>query len=57
MRVAYISRLAVRIWSGPYSSDTVTTPAGNSFILLNVPFYLIGALNRILEPYLNEGML
>lgn len=49
-------RLAVRIWSGPYSSDTVTTPAGNSFLLLNIPFYLIGALDRILEPFLNEGI-
>ena len=47
-------RLAVRIWSGPFSSDTVTTPSGNSFTLLNVPFYLIGALKLILEPYLNE---
>ena len=47
-------RLAVRIWSGPYSSDMVTTPSGNSFILLNIPFYLIGALDLILEPYLNE---
>ena len=46
-------RLAVRIWSGPYSSDIVTTPAGNSYLLLNIPFYLIGALNRILEPYFN----
>lgn len=51
-----LCRLAVRIWSVPYSSDTVTTSAGNSFLLLNVPFYLIGALNRILEPYLNEGI-
>ena len=47
-------RLAVRIWFGPYSSDTVTTPSGNSFILLNIPFYLIGVLDLILEPYLDE---
>ncbi|MDE6341405.1 MAG: AAA family ATPase [Muribaculaceae bacterium] len=50
-------RLAVRIWSGPYSSDTVTTPSGNRFILLNVPFYLIGALDQILDPILNESIL
>ncbi|MDE7421078.1 MAG: hypothetical protein K2N35_12805 [Muribaculaceae bacterium] len=46
----------MRIWSGPYSSDTVATPAGNSYILLNIPFYLIGALNQILKPYLDEGI-
>ena len=46
-------KLAVRIWSGPYSTDTVTTAAGNSFFLINIPFYLIGALHTIVEEYLS----
>lgn len=46
-------KLAVRIWSGPYSTDTVTTAEGNSFSLINIPFYLIGALHTIVEGYLS----
>lgn len=40
---------AIRIWSGPYSVDKVKTPNGKVFNLINLPFYLIGNLNRILE--------
>lgn len=39
-------RLAVRVWSQPLSIDTVTTNTGNRFILLNIPFYLVGFLPR-----------
>lgn len=41
-------KLAVRIWSQPFSSDQVTTHAGNTFTLLNIPFYLVGFLPQII---------
>lgn len=42
-------RLAVRIWTEPYSVDSVTSPKGHGFSLINVPFYLIGLLPDILK--------
>lgn len=40
--------VAIRIWSGNYSVDTVKTPSGKIFRLINIPFYLIGCINEIL---------
>lgn len=44
-------KVAVRIWSNPYSCDEVVTNNGNTFKLLNVPFYLVGFLPQILKQY------
>ena len=41
--------IAVRVWTGRYSVDTANTPSGKSFRLINLPFYYVGQLNRILE--------
>ena len=40
---------AVRMWSGPYSVDTITTPKGKTFTLYNIPFYYAGVLDLILR--------
>lgn len=40
--------VAVRVWSGPYSRDVVTTPAGKEFTLINLPFYLVGIINQLI---------
>lgn len=40
--------IAVRVWTGKYSIDDVRTPSGKSFRLVNIPFYYVGQLNRIL---------
>jgi len=40
---------AIRIWSGKYSVDIVTTPKGKSFNLYNVPFYYAGILEVLIE--------
>lgn len=40
--------VAVRIWSGSYSMDSVATPQGKEFKLINLPFYYIAALPLIL---------
>ena len=41
--------IAIRIWSKPYSVDKVQTPKGKEYSLVNLPFYLIGNLYKILE--------
>ncbi|MDR0892760.1 MAG: hypothetical protein LBN24_09110 [Mediterranea sp.] len=43
--------VAVRIWSGPYSVDELKTAAGRPFRLINLPFYYVGSLPRILESF------
>lgn len=41
--------LAVRIWNAPYSVDDVKTVVGKSFRLINLPFYYLGSLPKILS--------
>jgi len=41
--------IAVRIWSGQYSIDSVKTIAGKGFRLVNLPFYMISALPHIMD--------
>ena len=40
--------VAVRVWSQPYSIDEVKTVGGKNFRLINLPFYLVGSINRLL---------
>lgn len=39
---------AIRIWSEPFSIDEVQTPSGKWFRLINVPFYYVGMLDKVL---------
>ncbi|WP_294609060.1 AAA family ATPase [uncultured Bacteroides sp.] len=41
--------LAIRIWNGGYSVDDVKTASGRVFRLINLPFYYVGSLQRVLE--------
>jgi predicted AAA+ superfamily ATPase len=41
--------IAVRVWAQPFSIDEVTTPNGKKFKLINLPFYYVGVLDKILE--------
>lgn len=44
--------IAVRVWSQPFSIDTVETPIKRKrFRLVNLPFYLVGNLEKILTQY------
>jgi predicted AAA+ superfamily ATPase len=43
--------IAVRIWSQPFSIDEVTTQNGKTFKLINVPFYYVGGIEKILESF------
>lgn len=40
--------VAVRVWTQPYSVNEITTVNGKQFTLLNLPFYLVGSLDKIL---------
>lgn len=43
-------RIAVRVWSGPFSvDDVVTTTHRKPFRLINLPFYLVGNLEQIIR--------
>ncbi|MBQ6276498.1 MAG: hypothetical protein IJK62_07325 [Bacteroidales bacterium] len=41
--------IAVRVWTGRFSVDTVRTPSGKDFRLVNIPFYYVGQLDKILS--------
>jgi len=43
--------IAVRVWSQPFSIDEAATQKGKKFRLINLPFYYVGELERILEKY------
>jgi predicted AAA+ superfamily ATPase len=40
---------AVRVWSQPLSTDEVTTREGKTFRLINLPFYYVGILEKVLD--------
>ncbi|GHV66510.1 ATPase [Bacteroidia bacterium] len=41
--------IAVRVWSQPFSINEVTTQKGKKFKLINLPFYYVGVLEKVLE--------
>lgn len=41
--------IAIRIWPGEHSIDELVSPTGHPFRLINLPFYYIGVLDKILE--------
>ena len=42
-------RLAIRIWSGKFSVDTVNDASGKPFKLVNLPLYFMSAIPKIVE--------
>jgi predicted AAA+ superfamily ATPase len=43
--------IAVRVWSQPFSVDKVTTKNGKRFKLVNLPFYYVGVIDKVLKNY------
>jgi predicted AAA+ superfamily ATPase len=41
--------IAVRVWSQPFQIDEVTTQKGKKFRLINLPFYYVGVMEKILS--------
>jgi len=44
--------IAVRVWTGRYAVDNVSTPSGKPFRLINLPFYYVGQMKNILDELL-----
>ena len=42
-------KVALRLWNGPMSSDTITKQNGDTFTLYNIPLYYAGHLESFLE--------
>jgi predicted AAA+ superfamily ATPase len=43
--------IAIRVWSQPFSIDEVTTQKGKKFRLINLPFYYVCILDKIVLNY------
>ncbi|MDR1119468.1 MAG: AAA family ATPase [Dysgonamonadaceae bacterium] len=43
--------IAVRVWSQPFSIDDAVTQSGKKFRLINLPFYYVGQLEKVLKQY------
>ena len=43
--------IAVRVWSNPLSIDEVSTVNGKMFKLINLPFYYVSVLDKVLDKY------
>lgn len=41
--------VAIRIWPGEFGIDEVVSPTAHSFYLINLPFYYVGVLDKVLE--------
>ncbi|MCH4155654.1 MAG: AAA family ATPase [Muribaculaceae bacterium] len=41
--------VAIRVWSGEYSTDEINTATGKTFKLINLPFYYLGIIDEILK--------
>ena len=41
--------IAIRVWSQPFSIDEVTTKNGKMFKLVNLPFYYVGVIDKVLK--------
>lgn len=45
--------IAIRIWPGPFSIDNVNNPlSGDHYRLINLPFYMVGQIDKILHAHL-----
>lgn len=41
--------IAIRVWTERFSIDNVKTPLGKSFRLVNIPFYYVGQIDKIIK--------
>ena len=46
--------IAVRVWNQPFSVDIITTPKGKTFKLINLPFYYLSQLSKILDNTISD---
>lgn len=41
--------IAIRVWTERFSIDNVKTQNGKSFRLVNIPFYYVGQIDKIIK--------
>ena len=41
--------IAVRVWPGEFSINELTSPNGHNFRLVNLPFYYVGLIDKVLQ--------
>ena len=41
--------IAIRVWTEKFSIDNVKTPQGKAFRLINIPFYYVGQIDKIIS--------
>ncbi|MCM1109266.1 MAG: AAA family ATPase [Clostridium sp.] len=56
MEQAPQTEVAVRVWGEPFSVDSVTTSAGRTFRLVNLPFYMVEALPEVLDAVYGDNL-
>lgn len=49
MDTADSTNIAIRVWPGNYAIDDVTIPRGKTFRLINLPFYYVGMIEKVLS--------
>ena len=47
--------MAIRIWPGEFGIDEAVSPTGHPFRLINLPFYYVGVLDKVLQLILGGG--
>ena len=44
------TKIAIRIWSKPFEINDIANPIdGKTFKLINMPFYMVGMLDKIIQ--------
>jgi len=56
MAVEEFANWVVRVWSQPLSVDEVTTHNGKIFKLINLPFYYVGVLEKVLDNFTDKNI-
>ncbi|MCI7378384.1 MAG: AAA family ATPase [Bacteroidales bacterium] len=44
--------IAIRVWANPLKIDDITIPSGKQIRLINIPFYYVGQIDRIVRRYI-----
>ncbi len=47
--------VAIRVWPGEFGTDDVVSPTGHPFRLINLPFYYVGVLDKVLQLIWDDG--
>jgi hypothetical protein len=49
--------IAVRVYSGKLNIEDSKTVEGKKFKLINLPFYLVGQIEQVLESFIQKNLI